>query len=386
MALPNLSSEIPSGGPEPIGLHVADGDAIVSSLPEPGYRIATDGAIETGLDSFSSEEGDADSALHATTRVPVWPIADDVPRASSLSQVDSTPPRGSKPNVVSMATHPVSQARISVPVAPGPSRIATFVPRLKQMVDLSRIGSTAALLGQTTARMTHSLSATITRPRFHVNHRVVMLLLLLALGFGELWWLSRRLSSPAESLARDARSAPIVVDSTEDVVSQAGKSADPQRMRVTFHSLSSPNPDPTQKTPAWVAITAPVPLEIFERGQRIGTSWSGMRLAPGTHDLRIVNRSQGIDLSKTIEAVAGANTSLTINYAPALAEITASPWADVIVDGVAVGKTPLDKVELSLGRHDVVFTHPALGQRKTTVVVESGKPLKVSMDLKRKGR
>ncbi len=66
----------------------------------------------------------------------------------------------------------------------------------------------------------------------------------------------------------------------------------------------------------WVAISTPVPLEIFERGRRIGSSWGGgLRLSPGTHDLRIVNRAMALDARQAVEVVSGTKTSLVVDLA-----------------------------------------------------------------------
>jgi len=38
--------------------------------------------------------------------------------------------------------------------------------------------------------------------------------------------------------------------------------------------------------------------------------------------------------------------------------VTVEPWADVSVDGEAIGQTPLGKIRLGVGSHDVILTHP----------------------------
>jgi hypothetical protein len=158
-------------------------------------------------------------------------------------------------------------------------------------------------------------------------------------------------------------------------------------MRVTFRSVTPGGGNIDRKAPAWVAISTPMPVEIIERGQQIGTSWSGgMKLAPGPHELRIVNRSMGVDVQKSVEVVGGSMASLSLEFPPGSLQITAVPWATVDVDGVAVGKTPLDKIDLAPGRHDVVLTHPKFGQRRMSVTIKSGKPAKIGVDLRRRGR
>jgi hypothetical protein len=286
-----------------------------------------------------------------------------------------------------MASRAISQARGSVS---GRASIATFVPRLVQSARLHRLVSKAALVGQTSARVTHSVSATLTRPRFRFDARFAVPVVLAIIGFGELWWVSHRLSNPARSLAESAALTPpppVVTESSEEVTSLDSKGGDGLRMRVTFRSVTPSGAGANPKAPTWVAISSPMPVEVTERGQRIGTSWSGgMKLSPGPHDLRIVNRSVGIELQKSIEIVGGGMASLSLAFPPGTLQMNVVPWANVTVDGVSIGRTPLEKIELSPGRHDLIFTHPKLGQRRASVTINSGKPQRLIIDMKRRGR
>jgi serine/threonine protein kinase len=69
--------------------------------------------------------------------------------------------------------------------------------------------------------------------------------------------------------------------------------------------------------------------------------------------------------------------------APAVLRINARPWAEVAIDGVAHGVTPLVGVELSPGPHDVVLTNPALGVSHTEHVdLADGEHRDVIVDLR----
>jgi eukaryotic-like serine/threonine-protein kinase len=63
--------------------------------------------------------------------------------------------------------------------------------------------------------------------------------------------------------------------------------------------------------------------------------------------------------------------------------INAVPWAAVSIDGREIGETPLGGVELSAGPHEVVFTHPELGQRRQQVTVPAGGATRLSVDFRR---
>jgi hypothetical protein len=59
----------------------------------------------------------------------------------------------------------------------------------------------------------------------------------------------------------------------------------------------------------------------------------------------------------------------------------ARPWADVIVDGISVGQTPIANLQLTIGTHDVVFRHPQLGERRQAVTVTQNGPNRIAVDL-----
>jgi hypothetical protein len=55
------------------------------------------------------------------------------------------------------------------------------------------------------------------------------------------------------------------------------------------------------------------------------------------------------------------------------------PWAEVSIDGKKIETTPIAKLQVPLGTHEVVFKHPQFGERRQTVVVTST-PLTLNVD------
>lgn len=63
--------------------------------------------------------------------------------------------------------------------------------------------------------------------------------------------------------------------------------------------------------------------------------------------------------------------------------INARPWAEVTVDGVARGPTPITDLDVAPGRHEVRLVHPATGRESTTIVeVAPGEHRDVVVDLR----
>ena len=73
----------------------------------------------------------------------------------------------------------------------------------------------------------------------------------------------------------------------------------------------------------------------------------------------------------------------TINLRPTgEINLNASPdWAEVWIDGKKIeGGTPIARLQVPLGTHEIVFKHPKLGERRLTVVVKASAPVHISVD------
>jgi serine/threonine-protein kinase len=61
--------------------------------------------------------------------------------------------------------------------------------------------------------------------------------------------------------------------------------------------------------------------------------------------------------------------------------VVVKPWADVSVDGVPRGQTPLGRITLPPGPHAVLLTHPAFQPYPRRVTVRPGETLRLVVDL-----
>jgi hypothetical protein len=64
--------------------------------------------------------------------------------------------------------------------------------------------------------------------------------------------------------------------------------------------------------------------------------------------------------------------------------INAIPWAEVWVDGEKAGDTPIGNLPAAIGKHEVTFRHPELGEAHQTVTVTMSGPARLSVDLRKK--
>jgi PEGA domain len=132
----------------------------------------------------------------------------------------------------------------------------------------------------------------------------------------------------------------------------------------------------------WISITAPFAMQVYESGDLIGsTETDKILVTAGSHQLQIVNETLGFKISRNVNVPAGKVVPIGIELPNGVVNINAVPWAEVFVDGRAVGETPIGNLQLPIGPHEVVFKHPQFGERRQAVSVTLGGPIRVSVDM-----
>ncbi len=135
----------------------------------------------------------------------------------------------------------------------------------------------------------------------------------------------------------------------------------------------------------WISVTSPVPLQLREDGELIGTTESDRLMLPaGDHDLELSNAALGFTAKRTVRVTAGKTTATKVDLPNGTLSLNAQPWAEVWVDGERVGDTPIGNLTRRIGSHEVIFRHPELGERRETVVITVGKPARIGVDLRKK--
>ena len=113
----------------------------------------------------------------------------------------------------------------------------------------------------------------------------------------------------------------------------------------------------------WVAIFAPIRLEVSEGRRSLGsTDESRIMLPPGKHVLTFSSAEFGYKGTQTVEISPGEERVLNLRPTGTV-NLNASPWAEVWVDGTRAGETPLANLEVPLGTREFVFKHPQYGER-----------------------
>jgi len=128
-----------------------------------------------------------------------------------------------------------------------------------------------------------------------------------------------------------------------------------------------------QVRPGWLAVFAPVRLEVFKDGRAIGSTEGGRILAPpGEYTVELVGESVGCRESIRVEVKPGEVSAFTAKLPLGSLEIAAPSDTEISIDGEVVGKTPLEPVPVTVGTREVVMRHPTFGERRQVVTVVCG--------------
>jgi len=202
-------------------------------------------------------------------------------------------------------------------------------------------------------------------------------------------------------LARALRVAPhpaIVVETAASgekvLVSSRSTEAAPLQLSVApdlrWVQLASPSSagilggKGTNTAAGTIRISSPIELKVFEDSRLLGSvPGAGLKLPAGRHDIELVNLALGYHLRQALDVEAGQTVSIHVAPPPGWVTIDAAPWAEVSIDGQAVGRTPLGPLPLTPGEHDLTFQHPAGVTDRQRVTVRSEATIRVIGNLRR---
>jgi hypothetical protein len=184
--------------------------------------------------------------------------------------------------------------------------------------------------------------------------------------------------------------APVTVSNLtpgdHEVVLQAGTASVRQVVNVQAGGTASvvaPVEDAAGPVSGWVAIDAPVTVQVREGGTLIGTSDADrLMMAAGRHELEISNELLGYKTTRVVQVPAGKVAELAVTLPSGTVNLNASPWAEVWIDGQRVGETPIGNLSVPIGPHEVVFRNPQLGEKRHAISVSLAAPVRLSVDMK----
>jgi len=141
--------------------------------------------------------------------------------------------------------------------------------------------------------------------------------------------------------------------------------------------------DPSVPVAGWITVRLPFSVEIRENGRVVGTNDADrLMLTAGKHQLEFVNETLAFSVARTVQVTPGKVTPVPLELPKGVVNLNAAPWAEVWIDGVRVGETPIGNLSVAVGPHEVVFKHPQFGEKRHAISVTVGAPVRLSIDMK----
>ena len=132
-----------------------------------------------------------------------------------------------------------------------------------------------------------------------------------------------------------------------------------------------------------VRLLSPVEVQVLEGDRVLGSSSDGPIVASaGRHEFEFVNSALGYRARRVVNLKAGAVVSLPLPHPEGRISINATPWAEVWIDNIHVGETPLANLSIPIGEHEVSFRHPSFREQRRTATVRFDAPTRISADLR----
>jgi hypothetical protein len=143
---------------------------------------------------------------------------------------------------------------------------------------------------------------------------------------------------------------------------------------------------PSAAKPAWgwLVVKSSTALDVRLDGKVIGSTASPrIRMAAGEHEVELVSDAQAYRTFRVVSITPAKPTHLAVSIpASGVLNVNASPWAEVWIGRRRIGETPLANVAVPVGRHEIVFRHPQLGEKRQSISVTAGPPLRLSMNMR----
>lgn len=133
----------------------------------------------------------------------------------------------------------------------------------------------------------------------------------------------------------------------------------------------------------WLHLSTPLEVDVSEgaRGFQLDAK-NQMLLDPGVHEIQFANRALGYREVREVEIKPGWTTSITLAPKSTLT-VTSTEPAEVLIDGVHAGDTPLTDAAIAIGTRDIKVRSAAGAERTFTIPVTAS-PARLDVDFSKK--
>jgi hypothetical protein len=130
----------------------------------------------------------------------------------------------------------------------------------------------------------------------------------------------------------------------------------------------------------WLQVSSPIELTISDATKPLTLDEKNqIMLSPGRHDLQFENRAFAYRTTRRVDIKPGALIPIAVVPPPSTISVTATSDAEVLIDGVRAGDTPLTSHPVDLGTREVVVKAQSGAERHFTLTV-TATPARLDVD------
>jgi hypothetical protein len=144
-----------------------------------------------------------------------------------------------------------------------------------------------------------------------------------------------------------------------------------------------PRPSRTEPSePGTLSVTCDPPATVVEGGRELGRTPLEIRVAPGSHELTLVNLEQGLRKPFTVVVRSGEPTEKSFRFQRGEVQFLVTPSADVYLNTRKMAEIPGPKFGVIEGEHVFELKNEELNKtRQVTVTVRPGQLTRVKVNL-----
>jgi hypothetical protein len=166
-----------------------------------------------------------------------------------------------------------------------------------------------------------------------------------------------------------------------------GKKRRKNRHKVARRPKTPPARTDTQPAQGsgWLNVRSRPKTEVWVDATRYGSTPLDKTIAmnTGVHVVKLVNTKAGIDYQQRLEIKAGKRHEIDKTFRKGYLKVFVKPFGHVYIDDAYKGITPLEKIALYEGFHELRITCNRTGRTKTKRVhIDPGMTKTVEMDLR----
>jgi len=162
-------------------------------------------------------------------------------------------------------------------------------------------------------------------------------------------------------------------------------------VRSTAFTLTSPHVTETTNGTIIVSSTPPDAL-VYLDGALKGTGSVTLQVSPGYHSVR-VTKTMYNDYGTDVRVVAGTTSYVTAELTPVSGSVTSGTiiassnpaGANVYLDGIDKGISPVTITNISSGSHTVSFTKAGYASASRSITMTAGQTMAITVDLTKTG-